>query len=136
VVLYGSAMTGMITFALLNALMGAALGMRFKVGALFLDMIFSAFIVVGVSVAAGNASLQTVFLLIVGMTSLQFGYVLNVIGCVSREQRAVAVDAIGKKDAVMTAFNELDDLIADLTTVSSRARAERQQDFVPRQKRA
>ena len=128
----------MFTFVLLNALMGAALGMRFKIGVLFPAAIFSAFIVVGVSLAAGHAPLQTLIVLLISMTSLQFGYVLNAVGYILPDKRAAgAAPATVKEDEVRTAFNQLDRSIADLMTVSSQAQTERHEsDATPDQRQA
>jgi hypothetical protein len=112
----------MVTFALLNVLTGAALGMRFNVGVLFPAMVLSAFIVAGVSFAAGHTPLQTLIVLLVSVTSLQIGYVLNVVGYILRGPRAASgAPAVVQTDEATTAFNQPDNLIADLRKVSSRA---------------
>jgi hypothetical protein len=112
----------MVTFALLNVLTGAALGMRFNVGVLFAAMVFSAFIVAGVSFAAGHTPLQTSIMLLVSVTSLQIGYALNVVEYILRGPRAVrGGPAVVQADQATAAFNQPDNLIADLRKVSSRA---------------
>jgi putative Ca2+/H+ antiporter (TMEM165/GDT1 family) len=109
----------MLTFAILNGLMGAALGTRFKVGVIFPAMILSTLIMVVFSIWVGHSLLQTSIVFLVGATSLQFGYMLNVIDPFSQPVAEEAAPSTVKADEVATAFAHLDDFIADLVTLTS-----------------
>lgn len=78
-----------IVFAATVFLIGATLGLRFKVFVLIVPIIFGLVAIVGAGIASGNGAGFILFVAFLGLTALQMGYVAGaVIGCFAVKQRA------------------------------------------------
>jgi len=78
-----------IVFAATVFLIGATLGLRFKVFILIVPIIIGLVAIVGVGIASGNGVGFILFVAFLGLTALQMGYVAGaVIGCFALKPRA------------------------------------------------
>jgi hypothetical protein len=78
-----------IVFATAVFLIGALLGLRFKVFVLIVPIIIGFAAILGVGIASGNSAGFIMFVAFLGLTALQMGYVSGaVIGCFAVKPRA------------------------------------------------
>jgi hypothetical protein len=78
-----------VTFAATAFLIGAILGLRFKVFVLIVPIVIGLAAVVGVGIASGSGAGFIMFVAFLGLTALQMGYVTGaVIGCFAVKPRA------------------------------------------------
>ena len=78
-----------IVFAATVFLIGAILGLRFKVFVLIVPIIIGFAVIAGVGISSGSSAGFILFLAFLGLTALQMGYVTGaVIGCFAVKPRA------------------------------------------------
>jgi len=78
-----------VAFAVTVFLIGAILGLRFRIVALIAPIIVGFVAIVAVGIASGNGAVLILFVVFLGLTALQLGYVAGaVIGCFAIKSRA------------------------------------------------
>lgn len=76
-------------FALTAFLIGAALGLRFKVFVLIVPVVIGLAAIFGIGIAFGSSAGFIMLVVFLGLTALQMGYVVGaVIGCFAVKPRA------------------------------------------------
>jgi hypothetical protein len=78
-----------VAFAVTTFLIGAILGLRFRVVVLIAPVVIGFVAIVAVGIASGNSAGFILFVVFLGLTALQLGYVTGaVIGCFATKSHA------------------------------------------------